>query len=296
MPLPGTDDGVPAAQLNKPKSWGKIASYFGVALVALLPAYVSGRSCAARENYNLTINQAADIQVEVEKISKTLNLINDRINASPDAAKNNPDVKLAEDLGTLEIKDPDTQKIFHTNYFFMTDLAIERLFGYYNDAIRLFRLIKDHAKKTGADADQIANFVTNGGLTGGDKNYGIVFDLSGALPLAHFVEVGKPICPVEGQTDCNATELKGFKYRIESGGTWSEKGVNRAKLAESVIPMQQTPLFKSVMSGNPDILAVKDHIRRMVEIKMLSAKMFNDQKALLTDLKTHSEKQRVFTF
>src|SRR5258706_3524520 len=132
MPLPGTDDGTAAAPIEKPKPWGRIITTLLLASATLGAGYVGGRSCAGRENYNMTIGQAADIMAECEKIQKKLNQINDRINASADAAKGNPDTQLAKDLGSLDLKEPENQKIFHTNYYFLEDLAIDRLFNYYS--------------------------------------------------------------------------------------------------------------------------------------------------------------------
>jgi hypothetical protein len=293
-PLPGTDDGTAAAPIDKPKPWGRIITFMLVGAVALGGGYICGRSCAGRENYNMTITQAGDINTEVEKMAKKLTVINDRINQSKDAAAGNPDVQLASDLGTLDLTDPDTQKIFHTNYFFLDDLAIDRLFTYYNDNIRLFRLIKDNAKKTEQDADAINNFVKNGGARGADKRYGIIMDMSGAVPLAHFVELGTLVCPKEGQTDC-AGDVAKFKYRMDAGGAWGEKPL-KGKPGDIVTPLKPEGLFTSVMSGNPDMLAARDHVRRMGEIRGLSQKIFNEQKELVADLKRASDKPKVFTF
>jgi hypothetical protein len=293
-PLPGTDDGTAAAPIEKPKPWGRIITVLLSAAVALGGGFVAGSSCAARKNYNMTIDQSGEINAEVEKIQKKLNLINDRINQSQDAAHGNPDVQLAKDLGSLDLKEPDTQKIFHTNYFFLEDLAIDRLFNYYNDTGKLYRMIREHAKKTEADEEAIENFVKNSGAKG-EKNYGITLNLSGAVPLANFVELGSPVCPKEGQTDCNANELKGFKYRTDSGGQWFDKPV-KGKPDQTVTPLQKSALFNTVVAGNPDVLSARDHLRRMAEIRAIAQKLFNEQKELSADLKRASERPKVFTF
>jgi hypothetical protein len=64
------------------------------------------------------------------------------------------------------------------------------------------------------------NLPIKNGAAKGEQNYGVTLDTSGAIPLAHVVEIGSPVCPHEGETDCNANDLKGFKFRTETGGQW----------------------------------------------------------------------------
>lgn len=290
-PIPGVDDGKPAEQISKPKPWGTI----GVGAVALAALFGLGFSCGgikwARGNMNRTIDQAADIKVEVEKMAKTLTLINDRIGTSADFSKGNPDVQLASDLGSLDLKKPETDKIFKTNYYYLEDLVIDRLFNYYNDTIILYGLIAQNAKKTENDKDAIDSFLKAAGGKGGDKNYGVTVDISGAIPIGSLVEIGSPLCPKEGDTDCKPTELKGFKYRTEAGGSWYTKPV-KGPLGQTVIPIQKTGLFATLASGSPDMLAAKDSVRRLAEINLLSKKLLGEQKELITGLEKASDKKR----
>jgi len=115
------------------------------------------------------------------------------------------------------------------------------------------------------------------------------------LVAGQFVEVGAPVCQKEGQTDCNANELKGFQYRLDSGSGWGTRPV-KGKPEMIVMPLQQTPLFKAVAAGNPDFLAVKDYARRMAEIKTQAAMLMNQQKDVLADLKKASERPKLLAF
>ena len=103
------------------------------------------------------------------------------------------------------------------------------------------------------------------------------------------------MCPKEGQTDCNAKELKGFKFRMGSGGQWSERPV-KGKTAETLVPVEPTPFFTSVASGSPDVLAAKDYIRRVAEIRSLAGSLVAEQKDVLADLKRAAERPKVFVF
>ena len=294
MPLPGSDDGVPAQPLDKPMVWGKIAGYAGVALVAIFAGYFSGRSCDARSTYNRTISDSSIISDEVEKIGKNIGRINETVAHSPSAMKASPDPdpKLSEELGGLNLKDPDTKVVFHTNYFRMEDLAVDRLMTYYNETLRLFQLIREDSKKTAGDRDAIEKFEKDAAAKS-ERNYGVVFDMSGPIPVANMVEMGSIVCPKEGDTNC-PNEMK-FKYRVQSGGEWSVRPV-KGKPNETVTPIFRTPLFTSVASGSPEIVAASAAARRIAEIRGLGLKLANDQKALLTDLKHQSDKQPLFTF
>ena len=289
QPIPGVDDGKPAEQLNKPQPLGRIIILAVAALALVASSFTLGKIQWARANMNHTIDQAADIRVEVERMSKKLNAINERVASSTEAAKNNADIQLAADLGSLDLKKPDTDKIFKTNYYYMDDLSVDLLFNYYNDTIALYNLVAVHARKTEADKESIENFVKAG--KAGDKNYGVTIDMSGAIPLAHLAEMGSPVCPKEGDVNCTATELKGFKFRTEAGGQWFQKPV-KGPPATIIIPLQKTPLSTGAMAGSPDILAVKDHVRRQIDIRNLTAKLFGEQKELLSKLELAAEKKR----
>jgi hypothetical protein len=292
-PIPGVDDGKPAEQIAKPKPWGLIAGLAAVAAVLLGGGFAFGRIYNARVNMNMTIDQASDIRGEVERLAKRVSTVNDLFNGSPDALKGNPAIELAEKLGELDLKAPDQERLFRTNYFFMKDLTIDRLFRYYNDTLVLYDLIGKNAKKTDADKEAIGNFVKSGGAKA-EKNFGVVLDLSRPIPIAHFVEVGKPVCPKEGQTDCSPNELK-FQIRTDAGGSWFDKPVKGAP-GTTVIPIEKTPLFATVAAGSPDVIAVKEHLTRMRDIRLLTAKLLTDQKALLEDLANESNQRKVFTF
>lgn len=293
--IPGVDDGKPAKAISEPKPWGKIGGAIGIVIVLFGFGNACGRIYESRAIFNRTIDDSAKIRNEVEKMAKKLQFIVDRLNQSKDSAIGNPDVQLAIDLGTLDLKKPDTQSIFHTNYYRLEDLTIETLFNYYNDTVVLYDRIAANAKKTDADRDAIQSFMDNA-KSKGDKNYGVTLDTSGPIPLANFVEVGAPVCPEAGQTDCAAKDLRGFKYRTEAGGSWFEKLISKGKLTEAVVPIQQGALFKSVASGDPGILAAKDHVRRTGEIRAIAGKLLNEQKDLLKELKTSAERTKVFVF
>lgn len=292
--LPGSADAVGGEPLSKPKPWGRIAAVLAIAAIPFVVGNACGRIQRDRIEYNTTTDQAGQIREEVEKMGKTLSMIVDTLNSTPAGRKGDVDIDLSAKLGQLDLKKPDTIRIFHTNYNSLEPMLVERLMQYYDGTIKLYDEIAIHAKKTENDKDALVRMSQAGAKTA-DKNYGVIVEPQNGLMLAKFVEVGSPVCPKEGQTDCNATELKGFQYRMDSGSGWGTRPV-KGKVEAIVMPLQQTPLFKAVAAGNPDFLAVKDYARRMAEIKTQAAMLMNQQKDVLGDLKKASERPKLFAF
>jgi hypothetical protein len=290
--LPGSAEGVAAEPLSQPKPWGRIGFVVGLSVVVFGLGNACGRIYNSRVEFNRSIDDSAKIRVEVDKLNKNLNNIVDTLRESKPV--NGFDIPLAERLGSLDLTKPDTQKIFHTNYYHLEDVAIERLFQYYNDTIILYDLIQQHAKRTDADKDAITKYAANAAAKGAEKNYGIILDMSKQFPIAHLAELGQIVCPKEGETNCAPAEAK-FKYRTDSGGAWGERPV-KGKPDQTVTPIEKTPLFGSVMAGNPDLLAAKDYVRRMAAIAGLSQKLAAAQKDVIGDLKRSTDRPKVFVF
>jgi hypothetical protein len=294
--LPGSAEGVSAEHLSKPRPWGTIAVFAIVGVGMFGFGNACGRIYQGRVEYNVSIDQAAQIRDEVDKIGKQIGKITEAIRSSTPSQQGQPDFELAAKLGSLDLVKPDTQKIFHTNYMHFEDPAIERLFNYYNHSIALFDMVTQHSKKTEADKAAIEAFQHSGGTGRADKNYAVVLDVTGRLPLAKFAELGGPVCPNPDQTDCPPDQLKGFKYRFDSGAAWGEKPVSKAKLAESVLPIEPSKFFKDIAAGSPDILAFNDYKRRLITIQALSAAIMAEQKDVLGDLKKTIDRPKVFVF
>jgi hypothetical protein len=284
--LPGSTEGISDAPISKPKPWGQILGFVGVAAVTFGAGNACGRIYSARVEFNQTTDHARSIREEVENLSKNLNNI-------ANSLKKSGQIEVAAALGALDLKKPETTKIFHTNYAQLDGLVVDRLFTYYNDTIKLYDEIAVHAKRTNTDRELIANYLKNG-ASKLEKNYGVTFDLSSAFPIVNFVELGGPICP-GGKPDCSPNELKGFKYRTEVGGTWSERPI-KGKPGETVTPLNKKgAMFASLVSGGTDVLAVEAANKRLSGIIELIGKIANTQKELLSDLKKVSDRPKVFT-
>lgn len=293
MPLPGEDDGKPAPKVEEPKKWGRIGVMAGVGLLLALAGYSCGRINDQRAGRNLATQQAGEVKTEVERITKTIKEIGEKIAASP-VTKGQADVDLALALGQMDLKKPDTQKLFRINYSQFDDLIIDRLFGYYNNAIQLYDLIEKHAKATAADKEAIANAVKAATSGKSDKNYAVTLDVSGVIPLANFVELGPPVCPDPNQTNCAPNELKGFKYRIAAGAAWSERPLKGKNPADGIFPVQQSDFFKTIASGSPDVIALKEYGARTRAILKILEEMAKSEKDLVSNLQKMAERPKLF--
>jgi len=286
--LPGTTEGVETVEKKKPTAlYGAIAG--GALLVFIVGSFWGGIS-NTRSEFNLTTDQAAKIRDEVDGLQKNLDKI---ITEFRKPAPGGVDLDQAARLDALGLKKPDYVKLFHTNYAHLESLAVDRLFTYYNDTIKLYDAISDHARKTAADKESIQKAIEKA-RGAGTKNYGFILDVSSAIPVAKFVEVGAPVCPKEGQTDCKADELK-LKYRVDTGSPWSVLPV-KGKPGETITPLKPTPLFDSVATGSVDALAAEAYGRRVRNIAELVGSLEKTSKELIPELKKTAERPHVFTF
>jgi hypothetical protein len=292
--IPGSSEGISAEPISKPRPWGIIGLLAVVGAAVFGLGNACGRIYQSRAEFNITIDQAVQIRDEVDKLSKQLNKVAEVINTSKATQQGQPDFEMTAALGALDLKKPDTQKIFHTNYMHFEDPAIERLFNYYNHTMALYDAITAHAKKTDADRPAIENYLKTGGTTRADKNYGVVYETNGPVPVAKFAELGSVVCPTPEQTDCPPAVMK-LKYRFDSGAAWGERPVRGAPNT-TITPIEPSAFFKTIAAGSPDILAFKDYVRRVVNIKALAGNLMAEQKDVLTDLKKTAERPKVFVF
>jgi hypothetical protein len=293
--LPGDASAVGAgdAAAAKPKSKTGLIMGLLVVAVGFGVGNACGRVSSGRQEFNKATEQAAYIRDEVDRLGKQLNSITDLLN-TPATLKGNIDMEVSKKLGELDLKKPDQDKLFRINFSQLSDVAMQRLFTYYNHTITLYDDLQLHAKKAEADRESLENFVKKGAATE-NKNYGVITEQQGPLTLAKMVEVGKPVCSDPAKTDCNANELSAFEYRLDSGSAWGKRPV-KGKPGEIVMPLQQTPLFKTIAGGGSDVLAVKDYARRIAAIRSLASSLSNEQKEVLADIKKIADRPKIVAF
>jgi hypothetical protein len=289
--LPGSAEGV--GTVEKPKPWGTIVAVLGGGLLVFIVGSFWGGISRSRVEFNQGTDAAIAIRAEVEGLQKNLDKIILELGKGK-TADGKPDLEQANRLASLGLKKPDTNKIFHADYGQIEGLGVERLFSYYNNTIKLYDEIEVHGRRTNADKDALAKVIAAAGNAANEKNYGVVIDMSSAIPVAKFAEMGAPVCPKEGQP-CDPKDWKGFKYRLDAGGAWSEKPI-KGKPGDTITPLQRTPLFNTVASGSVDALAMEAYGRRLKVIVETIAELQKTQKELAADLKKTAERPKVFTF
>jgi hypothetical protein len=289
--LPGSTEGV--GTVEKPKPWGLIGAVVGGGLALFIVGSFWGGISKSRVEFNQGTDAAIAIRAEVEGLQKNLDKIVAELGKgrTPDGK---PDIEQANRMASLGLKKPTTTKIFHADYVQIEGLGVERLFSYYNNTIKLYDEIETHGRRTNADKESLTKVIAEASKAQNEKNYGVVIDVSSAIPVAKFAEMGAPVCPKEGQP-CEPKDWKGFKYRLDAGAGWSEKPI-KGKPGETITPLQRTPLFNTVASGSIDALAMEAYGRRLKSIAEIIMELQKTSKELMADLKKTSERPKVFTF
>jgi hypothetical protein len=287
--LPGDASGVDAKPISKPKPWGRLAVY----AVAGAVVFGVGSSCGAiyksRVEFNKTIDQSAQIRDEVIATGKQTEKIREAITGNREKGI----AGIAEAMGGLDLKKPDQQKLFRTNYKELEDVAVDRLMSYYNHTILLYDLVRQHASRTDNDKDAIKRGL-DAAARGTNKRYAVVVKQQGGLNVATFAELGAATCGA-GKEDCQPADISGFKYRTDANQSWGERPLKGAVYAV-IVPMEPSPLFATVAAGNPDVLAARDAEGRMKNILDLLSILAAEEKEVKKDMERAAGRQRVFTF
>jgi hypothetical protein len=171
--------------------------------------------------------------------------------------------------------------------------VVQQLFTYYSDVIQLSKLIQEHTTRTLKDKDSIDKYVKGNAAKQDRGPVGVILDYSQRLPLAQLVELGGIVCPDPKQTDCKPEEAK-MRYRTALGGDFQMRALKGVP-KDVVLPIQQTELQKQVMSGDPNLLAFKDYVRRAAALFQQLTKIREEQKQLTAGLKKRAEAPTMFT-
>jgi hypothetical protein len=294
------DDGVPAENVRSGAS--KAVLVVGLVLfgVGAVGGYGFGGAAVGRRAYNAANASAKKVRTEVEEMQKTITQVNGAIQASLQrgAAEKRPpfsyDPKLIEDLEKLKLDPrPDTSKIFKTDYFRLEDLAVDRLMTYYYDSINLYGEVERFVKKTKADKDSLASFANK---QGSEKpaTYGVVFDTRGKLVIANLVEVGAPVC--KGGECGPDSSIEAFQIRANSGANWSPRKVGTKLEANTLAPLERTPLMEAVMAGSPEQARMEQYKQRLANIALTVQRINQTNKELTEALNKAAARGDLFTF
>jgi hypothetical protein len=291
------DDGMPVEKVKSGGGKAVIATSFVVGILAFAFGAGLGISSVGRANMNTANRAARTVKTELDSMQKTLTQIGQAMAMSQQrlgAAKKEPtayDPKLTEDLKQVKLDPrPDTAKIFRVDYYRLVDVVVDHLFNYYYDSIALYGEVERHIRKTDNDA-AVLKTVAEKDSGKQSKNYGVVFDTSGKVPVANLVEVGEQVCK-DGTATCTADKLEGFNIRINTGGKAFVKKVNLKP--DGMVPIKPTDLLDAVMSGSPDQVRAESYKQRVVAMRMLLARLNGAQKELFDGVEKAASRPDVF--
>jgi hypothetical protein len=294
------DDGAPVQNVRS--FGGKAALVIGVLLLgaAAFLGYGFGGVAAGRRTYNATNRGARQIKGELEEMQKTVTQIGTAVNLSQQrmaAERKEPlsyDAKLIDELEKVKLDPrPNTTGLFKVDYNRLEDLAVDRLMSYYYDTINLYNEVERHIKRTRADKKELENYSTRQAARAG--NYGVVFNSAGKVVVATMVEMGAPVCK-GGGSDCPFDQLEGYQIRSNTGAPWVTRKISSKLSGESMVPIdrERSPLFETLMSGNPDQVRMEQYKARFQNIRLTLARLAAEKKELFEAIDKASARPDLF--
>ena len=263
------------------------------ALLAFVVGYWWGGIIFDRKMHNRTVDDAQQIKEEVEGMKKLRVQIQDLLlknqQAFPTGA---PDFGLIDGLDKLgELKPPNQQKLFQTNYMRFENIAIDELFNYYNDTISMYEQIRRHVAMSQRDKDMLTQAAANAAKT--DIAYGVVIE-PGKITQGKLVQMVAKACK-GGKPDCPINELEGMMVTGTPGAA-PFKAVFAGSGAH-VIPLDSSPLLQGMIEGaKPEMMAANDYKRRLNGIRLLALiKLPQVEKSLVEHLSEEASKSKLTT-
>jgi hypothetical protein len=292
---PYVDDGKPVENVMAKRAHRASRITIAVfSLLALVVGYWWGGIIFDRKMHNRTIEDAVQIKEEVEGMKKTRVQIQDLLlknqQAFPTGA---PDFGLVEGLDKLgELKAPNQQKLFQTNYMRFENIAIDELFNYYNDTISMYEQVRRHVAMSNRDKEMLTAAAANARQQ--DVAYGVVIE-PGKITSGKLVQMVGKVCK-GGKPDCGLNELEGMMVTGTPGAA-PFKAVFQGSGAH-VIPLDMSPLLQGMMEGaKPEQMAANDYKRRLNGIRLLALiKLPQVEKSLLEHLSEEAAKSKLTTF
>jgi hypothetical protein len=295
--FPGyVDDGKPVESV-RPRGANRAARLTIAATLVggLLIGYWWGGIIVDRKSYNRMVDDAIQIKTEVDEMAKRLSTITDALNKNQQKAPSGaPDFEIIDQFKALgELKPPDQQKLFHTNYARFENIAIDELFTYYNDTVTLYEQIKRHIVMSEKEKDLLEAAAKQAKTQ--EVAYGFVVE-PGKITQGKLVQLVQTVCK-GGKPQCsNVADVEGFMVSYAAGGTPAK--VLLTGNGPHVVPIDPTPMFTSLIEGTkPEALAGQDWRRRLNGIRLLALiKLPQIQKSLQTHLDEVAKKPKLFTF
>jgi hypothetical protein len=292
---PYVDDGKPVENVMAKRAHRASRITIAVfSLLALIVGYWWGGIVFDRKMHNRTVDDASQIKEEVEGMKKIRVQIQDLLMKNQQGFPTGaPDFGLIEGLDKMgELKPPNQQKLFQTNYMRFENIAIDELFNYYNDTISMYEQIRRHVAMSNRDKELLTQAAANAKTT--DVAYGVVIE-PGKITQGKLVQLVAKACK-GGAPDCAVKDLEGMMVTGTPGAA-PFKAVFTGN-GPHLIPLDSTPLLQGMAEGaKPEQMAANDYKRRLNGIRLLALiKLPQVEKSLLEHLSEEAAKSKLTTF
>ena len=294
---------------EKKRATGLVMGVGAAALVALVVGYGFGGVMHARKVYNLTVDDAKRIKGGVGDLAKVTKKVVDALGESRkrNAKKIVFDQELIDALRAIQqtspLSKPETaakleSQLFRTNYALMDDMLISRLFGYFNNSLRLLTTIDSFLNFAEGKKKTIDEFLAAAQKE--SRNYGLYL----AADRNHYyigglAQISSPVCQNKKAWKPEANCQLGFLVSTE-GQKWAWRPgkpdpKTKTKLSDIIVPVPPTDPVLNSLTGKPGQMDYARYMALYRSMTGIAALLTRDHKPLLQDLGKQANKPKVFS-
>jgi len=307
-------DGNPALRVEKRSHAGRIAISAGIVLVLLIVGAVIGKLSAKATAYNRTIDDAALVRDDTNKVRDGLIAIQQALQTGRERSRGAQnfvvgDTKLTGELEAQPPLAPNIELVFRSHLYELDAQLVAAILSFYVEALELNKLIKDHVNDSKNSDKALKEGQANMAAFDPRQYAGLIAlptadeAKQGKPPSVKIVQLGSPVC--EGQNKpsdvgCGDRAITGYRYRVDELGPWGVKNVT--KPGEDFDPNGLVGLdlgskvLQQLAKGGKATVAEAGYMDRIQRINKTVDKLLESQKAIEGHLSSHANKGKSFTF
>jgi hypothetical protein len=310
------NDGSPVERVEHQSNAVRLALLAGAVLLPLILGVVVGKVSANASAYNRTIDDAAAVRNDTNKVRDGLVAIQTVLQSGRERSRGAQgfvvgDTKLNEELAALPPLAPNIELVFRSHLYELDAQLVAAVLSFYVQALELNDLLKQHVVAS-RDAMKVLHEGQEFMGAFDPTSYGAVIDVPTAeeaqqgKPIAlKLVQLGAPVC--EGQTKpseggCGSAKITGYRYRVDETGPWGVKKLAQtsgtsAVEADSLVRLDRgSKVLQQLAKGGKATVAEASYLARINHISEQVNKLLEAQKAIEGHLTNHANKGKQFTF
>jgi hypothetical protein len=308
-------DGSPVERVEKRSHAVRFAVVGAILLAPLVLGAAMGKLSANAGAYNRTIDDAAAVRDDTNKVRDGLVAIQTALQTGRERSRGAQsfvmgDAKLTSDLEQLPPLAPNIELVFRSHLYQLDAQLVAAILSFYVEALELNQLVKAHVVAS-KDAEKVFKEGQANMAAFDPRSYGGIVDVPTAeeaqqgKPVAlKIVQLGSPIC--EGQTKpsdagCGDSKITGYRYRMDELGPWGVKKL--ATAAEGSFDRDGllrldlgSKVLQQLAKGGKATVAEASYMARITRINDTVNKLLESQKAIEGHLSNHANKGKQFTF